>query len=124
MDPVTSRRVCELVMGIIATDQELHPTELQFMLKIFKAFGVASGAEDEAISPTTRSFEAEKAMKALPADVRQEAIELLLDSAVVDGKVVEAERQFLYAVGRAAGISQEVIDSRIETKLAALALEP
>jgi uncharacterized tellurite resistance protein B-like protein len=122
MDESTGRRVCELVMGIIATDQELHPTELKFMLKTFKTFGVATGDEDEALSPTTRAFEAAKAMSLLPEDVREEAIELLLDSAAVDGKVVKAERTFLHAVAKAAGIEQDVIDSRIEAKLAAVKL--
>lgn len=107
-------------MGIIATDRELHPTELTFMLKTFKAFGVATGRDDEAITPTTRSFEAAKAMSELPEEVRHETLELLLDSAVVDGKVVEAERIYLQAVGRAVGLSESEIETRIADKLAAL----
>ncbi len=117
MDDNTGRRVCELVMGIIATDHELHPTELQFMLKTFKTFGVATGEDDEALTPATRAFEAAKAMNELPAHVREEAIELLLTSAAVDGKVVEAERVFLHAVAKAAGITPEAIDGRIKAKL-------
>lgn len=120
MDERTRRRVCELVMGIIATDRELHPNELTFMLKTFKAFGVATGKDDEAITPTTRSFEAAKAMSELPEAVREETLELLLDSAVVDGKVVQAERVYLRAVGKAAGLSEAEVDDRIEQKLAAL----
>lgn len=107
-------------MGIIATDRELHPNELTFMLKTFKAFGVATGKDDEAITPTTRSFEAAKAMSELPEAVREETLELLLDSAVVDGKVVQAERVYLRAVGKAAGLSEAEVDDRIEQKLAAL----
>ena len=117
MDESTGRRVCELVMGIIATDHELHPSELQFMLKTFKAFGVATGERDEAISPTTRAFEAAHAMSNLPENVREEAIELLLETAAVDGKIVPAERTFLHAVGRASGIDADQMDDRIADKL-------
>ena len=48
MDFVTRRKVCELVAGIIATDQELHPSELTFMLKTFETFGVGSSDDDDA----------------------------------------------------------------------------
>ncbi len=106
-------------MGIIATDRELHPDELTFMLRTFKSFGIATGEDDEAIMPTTRSHEAAKAMGALPEDVRHEAMELLLESAVADGKVVEAERDYLHAVARAAGIAVGEIERRIDAKLAA-----
>lgn len=109
-----------MVMGIIATDRELHPTELAFMLKTFEAFGIAKSGDDEAITPTTRAFEAAKAMGELPEEVREETIELLLETAAVDGKVVEAERKFLHAVARAAGIDEATIDERIVAKLAAV----
>ncbi len=119
MDDVTRRRVCELISGIVATDMELHPAELAFMLRTFQAFGVATGEDDEAICPTVTGFEAAKLMGELPADVRQEAIELLLKGAVVDGKVTPQERDWLLAVGRAAGLSRDDIDDRIAEALLA-----
>jgi uncharacterized tellurite resistance protein B-like protein len=117
MDAVTGRRICELVMGIIATDRELHPSELTFMLKTFEAFGVAQSGDDEAVTPTTRALEAARAMGQLPKEVREEAVELLIDSAVVDGKVVPEERKYLHAVAKAAGVPRDEMDSRIEAKL-------
>jgi len=117
MDAVTRRRVCELIAGIIATDGELHPDELVFMIKAFAAFDIATGEDDEAVCPTTTSMEAAKLMGELPQEARAEALSLLVDSAVADGKVVPAERDYLLAVGRAAGISPDDIDDKIADAL-------
>ncbi len=117
MDEVTRRRVCELVAGIIATDDVLHPNELQFMLKTFNRFGIASGDEDEAIVPVVTAMEARKAMKDLPEEVRDEALGLLVESAAADGNVSPEEREYLLAVGKAAGLDSDNIDDRIATQL-------
>jgi uncharacterized tellurite resistance protein B-like protein len=117
MDAKTGRKVCELIAGIIATDKELHPAELQFMLRTFDTFGVARGDEDEALSPTVRAIEAERQMGELPDAVREETLALLISSAVVDGKVTPAEHDWLLAVGRAAGIPGEAIEERIAKAL-------
>src|SRR5690606_8933259 len=121
MDERTRRRVCELVAGLIATDDHLDPSELQYMLKIFRAFGVASGGKDEVVSPATTAIEAAKAMGELPADVREEALGLLIESAVADGQVVAAERAYLQAVAQAAGVDDEILETLIAEALAARA---
>src|SRR5262245_13813556 len=117
MDQSTRRRVCELVAGIIASDKELHPAELKFMLKTFAAFGVATGKDDEAVCPTVTGIEASKAMRALPENVRSEAIDLLIESAVSDGKVTPAEREWLSAVARAADVAEAHLEERLAEKL-------
>ena len=118
MDAQTRRKVCELVAGIIATDKELHPAELKFLLKTFDTFGIAKGNEDEAVCPTVSRVEAAKAMADLPADVRRETMGLLVQSAVVDGKVVPAERDYLLAVARAAEVSEDELDVLLTDGLA------
>src|SRR5690606_7721180 len=114
MDERTRRRVCELIAGIIATDDHLDSAELTYMLKIFHAFGIASGGRDEVVSPTTTAREAARAMAELPAEVREEALGLLIESAAADGEVVPAERAYLQAVARAAGVD----DVRLEAQIA------
>jgi uncharacterized tellurite resistance protein B-like protein len=118
MDETLGRRVCELIVGIIATDDELHPAEFEFMLKAFETFGISKSEDDEVLAPTVRSFEAAKAMKALPDEVRSQAMDLLVESAVVDGKVVEAERTYLHAVARAMDMSIETVDAKVGKALA------
>jgi len=120
MDSVTRRKVCELVAGIIATDHELHPSELSFMLKTFQTFGIGSGHEDQAMTPMVSRVEAAKAMAELPEDIRKQTLELLIDSAVIDGKVVPAEREFLRSVAKAADLPDEDIDESLATRLLSL----
>ena len=118
MDAQTRRQVCELVAGIIATDKELHPAELKFLLRTFEAFGIAKGNEDEAICPAVSRVEAAKGMAQLPPEVRKETMGLLVDSAVVDGKVVPAEREYLLEVARAAEVSEDELDALLTEGLA------
>ncbi|MFP6686186.1 MAG: TerB family tellurite resistance protein [Polyangiaceae bacterium] len=117
MDVGTRRRVCELVVGLIATDDELHPSEFRFMVKVFASFGVSQTDEEEVIAPTVRAFEAAKAMRELPEEVHDEAIELLVAAAAADGKIVEAERVFLRAVAGAIDLSTEALDERLAKAL-------
>jgi uncharacterized tellurite resistance protein B-like protein len=117
MDFVTRRKVCELVAGIIATDQELHPSELTFMLKTFETFGIGSSDDDEAMTPLVSRAEAAKTMAELPDDIRKQTLDLLIESAAIDGKVVPAEREFLRSVAKAAGLPDESIDESLAARL-------
>ena len=117
MDSVTRRKVCELVAGIIATDQELHPSELTFMLKTFATFGVGSSDDDEAMTPMVSRAEAAKTMAELPEDIRKQTLELLIESAAIDGKVVPAEREFLRSVAEAADLPDDSIDESLAARL-------
>lgn len=117
MNETTKRKVCELVAGIIATDKQLHPAELKFLLRTFDAFGIGTGRDDEAICPTIMPHEAGKAMGDLPPEVREEAMALLINTAVVDGKVVPEERSFLEAVARASKTPFEEVERRLAEAL-------
>ena len=119
MDWNTRRHICELVAGIIASDRELHPAELKFMLKTFNTFGIASGNETEAVCPSVSTVEAVRAMRLLPEEVRHEAMDLLIASAVSDGKVTPAERQWLIAVARAADVPETTIEEALAERLLA-----
>jgi len=118
MDELTRRRVCELIAGVIATDDNLHPEELHFMLKTFKAFGIATGEDDEAICPAVSAQEAANAMSSLPPDVREEAVELLVASAAADGVIADEERTYLSAVAKAAGLTHDDVQRRLDEAVA------
>jgi tellurite resistance protein len=109
--------VCELIAGIIATDGELHASENLFLGKLFGKLGLLGGGE-LVIAPTTSTVEAARAMSELSPEVQQEALALLIDAAVADGKVVPDERRYLEAVGEAAGLSKDELDTRIAERLA------
>ena len=86
------------------------------MVKTFAAFDIAA-TDDAAVCPTTDKGEAAVLMGQLPEDVRQEAMDLLVSSAVADGKVVPSERDWLLAVGGAAGMSDDAVDELIADAL-------
>ena len=119
MDKQSARRICELVMGIIAVDGELHKKELTFMLKTFEAFGIPRPGSDQVINPTIAFEDAKSQMTALPEAARLAALTSLIEAAVADGKVVPEEQTYLNAVASAAAISEERLDEMVVEHLLA-----
>lgn len=118
MDHTTGRRICELIAGIIATDGHLHPAELDFMLKTFAAFGVTTTQDDVALSPAVTEEAALRAFGQLPESVRDEALQLLIQSAAADGEISSEERAYLDAICGAAGLPAEELEGRLAQALA------
>jgi tellurite resistance protein len=54
----------------------------------------------------------------LDREAQEEALQLMLDAAVADGKVFYQERSYLYEVGSAMGLSSAEMDKRISERLA------
>jgi len=118
MDHSTGRRLCELIAGIIATDGHLHPAELDYMLKTFTAFGITTTQDDVALSPAVTKEAALRAFGQLPEGVRDEAVQLLIQSAAADGEISVEERDYLDAITEAAGVSGAELERRLESALA------
>jgi len=116
LEPAHARRVCELISGIILTDGDLHPAENELLVRLLSRFGVSRSVETM-ISPAIRREEAVRAIKELPAEVREEALDGLIEAAIVDGKVVPDEQRYLDAVARAMGVAQDVLDDRVTQRL-------
>ena len=117
MDSSYAQRVCELVAGIIFTDGELHAAENRLLARLIKELGLGTTPET-VLAPTIAREEAVAAIRDLPAAVREEVLVLLVDAAVVDGKVVPSEQRYLDAVAKAMGVEQHVLDERITERLA------
>jgi uncharacterized tellurite resistance protein B-like protein len=111
-----AHKVCELIAGIIATDGEVHPAESDFLRRILVALRQDIDPVRE-IEPTIKGPAAADALRELPEDVRHEAFELLLAAAIVDGKVVPAEQEFLQEVAGALGIDDEELEGRLADRL-------
>ena len=56
-------------------------------------------------------------MKDLPPDARDEAMRLLLDAACADGRIMEAEREYLRTVASALEIDQAATDRMINVRM-------
>ena len=116
MEPRMARRVCELVAGLTDTDDERDPAETTLLRRIMTRLGLSAHGEGRLV-PTLKGAEAAQAMASLPEDVRYEALELLVEAAIVDGKVVPAEQRYLAEVAVALGMPEEQIAKRVADRL-------
>ncbi len=112
MDESQRRKICQLVAGIVVTDDELDPREEAFVERMLARFGL-DPSERDAIFPLVDGEEAARDLAKMPEDVRGEAFSLLVQAAAADDKVVPEEREYLLAVGRALGLSEDDVDLRI-----------
>jgi uncharacterized tellurite resistance protein B-like protein len=112
MDEQAKRLVCRMVAGLVASDEDFDDSERQFVDKVLVRFGIPE-TEWDAIFPLLEHDEAEAAMWRLDEAAQKETFELLLEAALADGTVVEAEREYLEIVGRAMGLSTEAVHARI-----------
>lgn len=116
MEKDVAHRVCELIAGLLAADGELHPAESDFLRRTLVALRRDIEPVDE-LHPPLEGPQAAAALQDLPEEVRQEAFELLVAAAVVDGKVVPAEQRFLESVAAGLGVGADQLQARIAEQL-------
>ena len=116
MNKEVARKVCELVAGILAADGEMHPAEGKLLGRVVKALGDPFDFGQH-VQPMVRGSDAAHAVAELPQDVRDEALELMIEAAIVDGKVLPAEQQYLAAVAQAMQLDPDELDERIAGRL-------
>ncbi|MEZ4231798.1 MAG: hypothetical protein R3B89_21665 [Polyangiaceae bacterium] len=115
MDESQRRRVCQLIAGIVVSDDDLDDQEDAFITRMLTKFSIPL-EEREVIFPIIDSSEAAASILTLPESVRDEAFSLLVEAACVDGKVVDEEREYLEKVAEALDLSSE-LDTRIKQQL-------
>jgi uncharacterized tellurite resistance protein B-like protein len=116
MDATTSRQVCEIIVGLLLADGELHANEAKFLARVRARFGIGSDVD---IVPVTDPNASIARLRGLSAEARYETLSLLIDAAGADGVLHPAERIFLGAVGEELGVSEDDLDARIATALRA-----
>ncbi len=117
MDEAQRRRVCQLIAGIVVSDDDLDPNEDTFVDKMLAKFGIPQ-EEREVIFPIIDATDAAGAILTLPEDVRTEAFSLLIEAACADGQVVAEEREYLDAVAGALKIEAADVQKKIDEQLA------
>ena len=100
-----AHKVCELIAGVLAVDGEIHPAESKLFGRLVVALRENIDPVEE-IEPTLKGKDAAEELRTMPEDVRAEAFALLLAAAIVDGKVVPKEENYLKAVASALGVSE------------------
>ena len=116
MDDSLRRKICRLVAGIMVADDDLDPREDVFIDRLLTDFGLPL-AERDCLFPIIETREALAEMKELPVDAREQAMHLLLDAACADGRIMEAEREYLRAVASALEIDAGETDRMIAVRL-------
>lgn len=117
MDAEQRQKVCQLIAGIVITDEDLDPKEEAFIEKLLDKFGLEA-TERDVIFPLVDAEEAATTMKELSAEAQAEAFDLLIQAAAADGKVVEEEQAYLRKVGEVVGVGEEEIETRLVDALA------
>jgi uncharacterized tellurite resistance protein B-like protein len=112
MDAATRQRICQLVAGLIISDDILDAKEEAFLDRMIKSFGIDDPAR-EIVLPLIDHTEAAAEIKQLDKDAQNAALTLLIEAAYLDGTIVDEEREYLRAVARAIGLSDGELEQRI-----------
>jgi uncharacterized tellurite resistance protein B-like protein len=117
VDAELRKKICRLIAGLVVADDDLAPEEDAFIDRLLAGFEIPAGDRD-LIFPIIDRAEAAAEMRGMEPEVQQQALGMLVDAAVVDGKVVDEERAYLHAVGEAVGVTAEALDRQIAAALA------
>ena len=118
MDLTTRQKICQLVAGIVITDDVLDAKEEAFVDRMIASFGLSDTNRD-VIFPLVDGKEAAEEITRLPKEAQEEAFRLLIEAAAVDGEIVPEERAYLKQVADVLGITQDDIEQRLAKQLAA-----
>lgn len=122
MDVEERQKVCELIEAVIAADGVIADAEREFLRRIVERFGLPErahgplSANDFGRTTTT--------LRALAPDVQARVMALLVEAAVIDGRVDPQERALLLASAATLGIEATALEERIAWRLRANASTP
>jgi uncharacterized tellurite resistance protein B-like protein len=110
------RKVVELVETMISADGVVTDEERQFLRRVIERFGLSAEERDDRLVPsdpgrTTRT------LRELPDEVKVRVMALLVDAAVVDGRVAPEEHALLLASAASLGIEACALEERIARRL-------
>jgi uncharacterized tellurite resistance protein B-like protein len=115
MDIEDRRRVCQLVAGILAADEDFSEPEQAFLRRVCFRFGLPPD-EWVAVAPVEPGV-ASAELRRLPEGTQAKVLALLIEAALADGVVVARERVFLLVAAAAFGIEAHVMEQRIAARL-------
>jgi tellurite resistance protein len=119
VDQKTSRKVCQLIAGILVADDDLDPAESELFDQLLERFGLPA-AERSKLFPVVDPEEAAAELRRMPPAVQRQALEMLIRGAVADGKVVAREQSYLEVVAGAIGLSPGELAELVDEQLSAL----
>jgi uncharacterized tellurite resistance protein B-like protein len=118
MDVEDRKRICQLVAGILAADDDFSAPEQAFLQRVCARFGLPPD-EWAAVTPVDPGI-ASAELRRLPEGTQGKVLALLIEAALADGVVVARERVFLLVAAAAFGIEAHVMEQRIAARLETL----
>jgi uncharacterized membrane protein YebE (DUF533 family) len=110
------RKVVELVETMISADGVVTDEERQFLRRVVERFGLSAEERDDRLVPSDPG-RATRTLRELPDEVKVRVMALLVDAAVVDGKVAPEEHALLLASAASLGIEACALEERIARRL-------
>lgn len=115
MDVEERYKVCQLIEMMISADGEIDDAEREFLRRVVERFGLP---EREGGPFSENDFgRATTTLRGLAPDVRLRVMALLVEAAVVDGRVDPQERALLLASAATLGIEATALEERIAARL-------
>jgi hypothetical protein len=119
MDARNAHKVLGLIFGVTVKDAKLTDSEIAFMDRACSKLGIST-ERDSWSMPIADPDDAVAQLRAMPKQVQQEALGVLVEAAAVDGVVHAAERRFLEALAKAAGWTDAQLEEQIVKALSAI----
>ena len=122
MDVEERQKVCELIEAVIAADGVVADAEREFLRRIVERFCLperTAGPVSESDFGRTTTM-----LRTLGPDVQARVMALLVEAAVIDGRVDPQERALLLASAATLGIEATALEERIAWRLRANASTP
>jgi uncharacterized tellurite resistance protein B-like protein len=117
MDVEERNKICQLIEAVIAADGVVDDAEREFLRRIVERFGLP--ARDPAPLSENDFGRTTTTLRALAPDVQSRVMALLVEAAVVDGRVDPQERALLLASAATLGIEATALEERIAWRLRA-----
>jgi uncharacterized tellurite resistance protein B-like protein len=115
VDVEEREKVVGLVQTIISADGLVRTEEREFLKRVVERFGLTEEHADRPVlSDPGRAM---ATLRALTPDVQARVMALLVEAAIVDGRVAPEERALLLASAATLGIEAHALEERIARRL-------
>jgi uncharacterized tellurite resistance protein B-like protein len=114
--PEDQAKVVALIEAVITADGVVVEEERELLRRVIARFGLTQDERADRVVASDPG-RATATLRALAPDVQARVMALLVEAAVVDGRVAPEERALLLAAAAALGIEADVLEERIARRL-------
>ncbi len=116
VEPEQQIKVVELIEAVIGADGVVVDEEREFLRRVIERFRLSPDDRADRVV-TSDPGRATATLRALAPEVQARVMALLVEAAIVDGRVEPEERALLLASAATLGIEADVLEERIARRL-------